>query len=143
VWGAHHSEVARRRHAQRAPQQTLCIRLQLIHLCPIADFLVRVPKKQPTAEERGGQKIHGWEDAMSMETLELGYLLVAERPSLFEAARGLAETPQAADGAVRRALRAAWRDRAAIENKDQLVRRLYGRLQTELTPGCGRLMPFA
>jgi hypothetical protein len=74
--------------------------------------------------------------------VELGYLLVAERPGLFAAAQGLAETPQAADGAVRRALRAAWRDRAVIENRDQLVRRLYGRLQTELRPAYGRLMPF-
>jgi hypothetical protein len=44
---------------------------------------------------------------------------------------------------VRRALRAAWRDRAAIDDKDQLVRRLYGRLQTELRPGYERLAPFA
>jgi hypothetical protein len=78
-----------------------------------------------------------------METLELGYLLVAERPGLSAIAHGMAETPQAADGAVRRALRAAWRDRAAIEDKDQLVRRLYGRLQTELRPRYGRLTPFA
>lgn len=80
---------------------------------------------------------------MSLETLEFGYLLVAERPGLSAIARGMAETPQAADSAVRRALRAAWMDRETIEDQTELMMRLYGRLCSELKPVPGRLPPRA
>ena len=71
---------------------------------------------------------------MSLETLELGFLLVSERPALSSVARGLAKTPQDADSAVRRAMRATWLERDAIEDRSELVEKLYGQLRTELRP---------
>jgi hypothetical protein len=69
-----------------------------------------------------------------LEPLELGYLLMSERPRLAELAGGVARTPEAADVAVRRSLRSTWLAREQIETRIQLIVRLYGQLDVELRP---------
>ena len=45
---------------------------------------------------------------MPLEPLELGYLLMSERPRLVALSGDMARTPEAADAAVRRSLRSIW-----------------------------------
>jgi hypothetical protein len=70
---------------------------------------------------------------MTLETLELGYLLVAERPSLRSLAGLLTDDPRIADKALRRSLRAAWLKRDEISDRVKLVGRLQDRLRAELS----------
>jgi len=74
-------------------------------------------------------------NAVPLEPLELGYLLVSERPRLTALAGGLSVTPEVAGAAVRRSLRTTWLAREAIETRAQLLSRLYGQLEEELRPG--------
>ena len=69
---------------------------------------------------------------MPLEPLELGYLLMSERPRLVALSGDMARTPEAADAAVRRSLRSIWLAREEIETRVQLIGRLYGRLDEEL-----------
>lgn len=71
---------------------------------------------------------------MPLEPLELGLLLMSERPRLAAVASDLAMTPEAAGAAVRRSLRSTWLAREVIESRGQLINRLYAQLGEELRP---------
>lgn len=72
-----------------------------------------------------------------METLELGYELVRRRGRLTALADWLSTDQEQAAAAVRSALAAAWRERAAIESAEELETRLNRLLRARLR-GCGQ-----
>lgn len=69
---------------------------------------------------------------MSLETLEVGHMLIAERPRLAALVAGFCRSPEMVDRVVRRAMRAAWRNRNAIRGRTDVISHLYQALDGEL-----------